>query len=214
MSGVWKKGGGVGKKPNTFDLADVFKRQQLEAADHDWREFWSGWVAFEDGESYLRYEWMHNFMSTIIEEHKKRGYIFAFSLQNMKRKMMLWLFELYNAAKEYRVPIVPALHPKHRNNIDDFTEYDYSFNFSNFWIGFVKKWATVDILDNYDDLLAALLPHFLYAHLDTDKSSTIIAADDLKAEIQRAIEDEEDENNGRRPEYQDSGYYKGNKEYL
>ncbi len=212
MSGVWGKG--VGKQTQTVDISEIFRRRQLEEADHDWKEFWSGWVEFEDGEAYLRYEWMHNFMSTIIEEHKKRGYIFAYSLQNMKRKMMLWLFELYNAAKEYRQPIVPPLHPKHRNNIDDFTEYDYLFDFSNFWRGFVEKWATVDILDNYDDNLASLLPLFLYAHLDTDKSSTIIAADELRAQIDRAIEEEEDENNGRRPEYQDSSYYKGNKEYL
>lgn len=211
---VWKNGGGIGKKPHAFDLPDVFKKQRLQAEDHDWREFWSGWVEFEDGEAYLRYEWMHNFMSTIVEEHKKRGYIFAFSLQSMKRKMMLWLFELYNASKDYRVPKVPALHIKHRNNIEDFTEYDYLFNFSNFWIGFVEKWATVDMLYSYDSTLAALLPSFLYAHLDTDRSSTIIAADELKAQIQRAIDDEEDENNGRRPEYQDGGYYKGNKEYL
>ena len=213
MSGVWAKDGAK-KSSNIFEVTDVFRKRQLEDADHDWKEFWSGWVAFEDDESYLRYEWMHNFMSTIIEEHKKRGYIFAFSLQSMKRKMMLWLFELHNAAKEYRQPIIPQLHAKHRNNIDDFTEYDYLFNFSNFWTGFVARWATVDILNNYDDKLAALLPYFLYAHLDTARSTTIIMADELKAQIEKAIQDEDDENNGRRPEYQDSSYYKGNKEYL
>ena len=196
------------------EMLDVFSRWQVKAQRDEWIEFYSGWVYFEDGDAYLRYEWMHNFMSTIIEEHKKRGYIFIYSFQNMKRKMMLWLYELATAARMGREPIVPALHEGHRNSIDVFTEYDYAFNFSNFWIDFVKRWTTCDMLDNYADKLGALLPFFLYAHIDTDKSSAIIAADEQKQAIERAIAEEEDENNGRRPEYQDNGYYKGNKEYY
>jgi hypothetical protein len=208
---VWIKSGNQIQRE---DMIDVFDRWKMKAERNAWIEFYNGWVYFEDGDAYLRYEWMHNFMGTIVEEHKKRGYIFIYNFVSMKRKMMLWLYELADAARVGREPIIPALHKGHRNCIDDFTEYDYLFNYSNFWVDFVKKWATCDMLDNYADKLGALLPLFLYAHIDTTKSSTIIAADELKNAIERAILEEEEENNGRRLEYQDSGYYKGNKEYL
>ncbi len=211
MSGVknvWVKGA------QRQEMPDVFERWRVKAKHDAWIDFYSGWVYFEDGDAYTRCEWMHNFMSTIIDEHRKRGYIFTYSSQQMKRKMMLWLYELETATQAMREPIVPALHEKHRNSIDDFTEYDYAFNFSNFWINFVKRWATCDMLDRYDDKLAVLLPYFLYAHIDTDKSSAIIAADEQKEAVERAIAEEEEENNGRRLEYQDSGYYKGNKEFY
>ena len=216
-SSVWKTGSLTQQNEKT----DVFERWRVKEEGQRWMEFWNGWVYFDDGEAYLRYEWMHNFMSTIIEEHKKRGYIFAFSLQTMKRRMMYWLFELDDAAQTGRAPLVPAVHAGHRNLIDDFTEYDHAFDFSKFWIGFVAKWVTCDMLYNYDDKLAALLPAFLYAHLDTMKSSAIIDADNLKEAIDRAIAEEEEELGIRRPDdrrrddmyYQDTGYYKGNRDY-
>jgi hypothetical protein len=218
---VWGKNKGASAAAAATNELDVTMKRQAAKLGQEWNDFWSGWVYFEDGDEYQRHVWMHNFMSTIVQIHSKHGYMFAFNLVSMKRKCMLWLFELEKAVQEGREPIVPPVHARHRNNPDDFTEYDYVFEFSDFWRKFVGDWATVDMLDRYDDKLAALLPLFLYAHIDTERSNKIVAADELRAQVDRAIAEEEEERGVRRPDdrrrddmyYQEAGYYKGNREY-
>ncbi len=213
---VWGAKGSSAKRE--FEISRHL--EAVQKAD-EWNNFWNGWVCFEDGDSYKRHVWMHNFMSTIVQLHRDKGYIFAFNLASMKRKMMLWLFELEKACQEGREAIVPPVHPKHRNNAEDFTEYDYLFDFSKFWVQFVADWATLDMLDRYDEKLGALLPLFLYAHIDTERSNRIVEADNLKAAVERAIAEEEEELGLRRPDdrrrddmyYQEAGYYKGNRDY-
>ncbi len=216
-----------GRKPGIdnecYELS-IYEQRCAEAQADKWANFWTGIVEYEDnGEKCLRYEWVHNFVHHINAALNRRNYVFAFSLRHVKRKMMYWLYALYNAGKKggrcevMKVP-APPLHEKHRNNVDDFTAFDYAFDFSGYWIQLIDNWATTDMTEyEYINVLKADIELFVYSLIDTTNSVAIIDADKDVQEIEDAQREAEEDgrydDRKRDSYYQDAGYYKGNRDY-
>jgi hypothetical protein len=211
---------------NEHGSLSIYEQRCAEAQADKWVNFWTGIVEYEDnGEQCLRYEWVHNFIHHINAALNRRNYVFAFPPRIMKRKMMFWLYALYNAGKKggrvevMKVP-APPLHEKHRDKHEDFIAFDYAFDFSGFWIQLIDNWATIDMTDyEYINVLKSDIELFVYSLIDTANSNAIIKADREAQEIEDAQREADEERYGRHDDrkrdsyYQDAGYYKGNREY-
>ena len=223
---VWNSKKAIEECEREHSSLTIYEQRCAEAAADKWVNFWAGVVEYEDnGEQCLRYEWVHNFIHHINAALARRNYVFAFSPRNVKRKMMCWLYALYSAGKKggrievMKVP-APPVHSKHRNKQEDFTAFDYAFDFSGYWIQLIDNWATIDMTQyEYIDVLKADIELFVYSLIDTSNSNAIIEADKLEAELEEAEREAYEEKYGRHDDrkkdsyYQDAGYYKGNRDY-
>lgn len=223
---VWNSKKAIEECEHERSSVSLYEQRCAEATADNWVNFWAGVVEYEDnGEQCLRYEWVHNFVHHINAALSRRKYIFALPPRAVKRKMMYWLYALYNAGEKggrtevMKVP-APPLHSKHRNKLEDFTAFDYAFGFSEYWIQLIDNWATVDMTTyEYIDILKADIELFVYSLIDTSNSNAIIEADKLEAELEEAEREAYEEKYGRHDDkkkdsyYQDAGYYKGNRDY-
>ena len=205
---------------------DIMMRQIMaarQAKQNAWDDFWSGPVEMVGGygEYMPRYVWVNEFILELYHRITRHKYSFAFSHKKMCSKLMQWLYELTNAAKEGREPGLPRVHSHHRNKFEDFTEFDYRMGFSDGWIYLIDRWKTVDMEERYEDTLKAFICDFVYCNIDTENSSAIVDADRAEVQYLRDLEEYEEEHGMRRfddrrradPYYQDAGYFKGNRDY-